>query len=114
MKAFVETIEKEYFDDFVYTAIQPLIKLGYKIIKINGSYSYESLNNHIISNKDIAIGSVEFLTEFFKQLGVEPPKYIGFPNELNKFYGRKIEIVNFNDLFNLNEFNFFIKPYNIL
>ncbi len=112
MKAFVETIGKEYFDDFVYTAIQPLIKLGYNIIKIDGSYSYEKLNDYIISNKDIAIGSVEFLNEFFIQLSIDPPKYIGFPNELNKFYGRKIDIVNFNELFNLTEFNFFIKPYN--
>jgi hypothetical protein len=101
MKAFVECNNKEYFDDYVYTSIQPLIDLGVDIIKFDGSNKHyqiddtiTSLDNkrHYITENDILIGSVDATSKFFAALGISEPTYLGYPEHLKKYYLRDISI----------------------
>lgn len=108
MKAYLEKLNKEWLDDFVYISKYPLESLGYEIIPFDGEYIERSLSRYNFTKKDILIGSVEASKFFFEKLGVKCPNYIGYPEELSDFYKRKIEIKKVKDL----DFNFpyFIKP----
>ena len=112
MKAYLEKIDKEWLDDFVYISKYPLIERGYKIVPFNGDnpeLSFVELG--VNPEEDICIGSVEATSWFFKACGVETPKYIGYPESLQKFLGRKIIRMSINDL-SENDFPCFIKPAN--
>ena len=84
--AFMQTINGEWFDDFVYTAIEPLKQRGYNIVKLDGEFG-----STVPLINDICVGSVEFTSEFFRLLGIEEPKPIGYPKELSEFFARKID-----------------------
>lgn len=118
MKAFVECNNKEYFDDYVYTSIQPLIDLGVEIVKFDGSNkNYQSndmivsLDNkcHYITENDILVGSVDATSKFFAALGISEPSYLGYPEYLNKYYGRNISVKTLAECAKYDS-PYFIKP----
>lgn len=111
MRAFLEKNEKEWLDDFVYTVVQPLLDLGVEVIPFNGNDLKSFIEKYSFDiNKDIIIGSVEATNVFFKECGIEVPKYLGYPECLKSYLGRKIIETKVKDL--TNEFPYFIKPKN--
>lgn len=109
MKAFLEQIDKQWLDDFVYISRYPLIERDYEIIPFNGEDIDTCFSKHEIDPKeDICIGSVEATTKFFEKCGVSTPKYLGYPESLKKFLGRGIIKTTFDKLG--NDYPYFIKP----
>lgn len=111
MRAFLEKNEKEWLDDFVYMANQPLLDLGVEVIPFNGNdlNAFKEKYTFNIKN-DIIIGSVEVTNLFFKECGIEIPRYLGYPDSLKQYLGRKIIETKVKDL--TNKFPYFIKPKN--
>jgi hypothetical protein len=109
MLAFLEQLDKEWLDDFVYISKWPLINMGYEIIPFNGENIDRCFNQFTIDpNTDICIGSVEATVKFFELCGVSIPKYIGYPESLRSFLSRKIIKTTFND--SGNDYPYFVKP----
>jgi hypothetical protein len=107
MNAFLEKINNEWLDDFVYITKYPLIRLGYKIVPFDGVNFTKGIKEIKFRKNDILIGSVESTKLFFKKIGINAPKYIGYPNELNEFYKRNIQLKKIKDVIN---YPCFIKP----
>jgi len=108
MRAFLEKIEKDYLDDFVFSSKYQLQNLGIEIIDFDGT-NLSKLENHKPNLKnDILIGSVEACSKFFNLCGVNEPEYIGYPEELQKFLGRIITSCKFKDI--NAPYPYFIKP----
>jgi len=90
-RAFLEKIGGEWLDDFVYISKQPLLEREFEVIEFDGDDMENTLLNRFLNiETDILIGSVQATVEFFKGCGVQVPKYLGYPDELSEFYGRKI------------------------
>lgn len=108
-KAFLEQVNGEWFDDFIYITKYELENRGYEIIAVNGIDVELSFAKHHINPKtDVCIGSVELTRKFFELCGVETPTYLGYPNELKPFLGREIVETTFGEL--KNDFPYFVKP----
>lgn len=109
MRAFLETNNGEWFDDYVYMSVQPLLRLDIQIIKA------EELDGYFKKIKpeidDIFIGSVEGTIAFWKQLGITPPAYLGYPVEFSAYYNRNISVAKFGSITH-NDLPIFIKPKN--
>jgi hypothetical protein len=109
MEAFLEKINGEWLDDFVYIAKQPLIDMGYKIVPYDGDdLEHTLVMRNPDPNTDICIGSVQGTEKFFEACGVPVPKYLGYPEQLKKYLGRKIETTTFENLG--TDFPYFVKP----
>ena len=109
MKAYLEQINNDWLDDFVYISKYPLIEFHErKIIPFDGEdlSSLEKLN--INPKEDICIGSVEACTKFFELCNVPVPKAISYPEELKKYLGRDIIKTTFGQLG--EDYPYFIKP----
>ena len=109
MDAFLEKIDGEWLDDFVYIAKQPLIDMGYNIVPYDG----DDLENTLAMrnpdpNTDICIGSVQGTERFFEACGVPIPGYLGYPEQLKKYMGRNITTIPFSELG--KDFPYFVKP----
>jgi hypothetical protein len=109
MKAYLEKCDKEWFDDFVYTARQPLEDRGFTIVPFDGTFLEEFIEKTSFDKNDIIVGSVEATKAFWSAVGIEVPKYIGYPKSLGSFYGRKIYKGKFGDI-KLDDLPIFIKP----
>lgn len=110
MRAFLEKIENDYLDDFVFTSKYQLQNLGVEIIDFDGT-NLKSLDKYNFSLRtDIMIGSVEATTLFFKKCEIKAPAYLGYPESLQEYLGRKITSTIVGDL--TNDFPYFIKPKN--
>ncbi len=110
MRAFLEKINNEYLDDFVYITKFPLYDNGYEIITFDGDDMENTLFNKYNPTKDdIIVGSVECTIKFFNYLKVDVPRYLGYPDELKEFLGRNIEVCKLSECG--NDFPYFIKPY---
>jgi len=108
-RAFLEKLNGEWLDDFVYISKQPLIDMGFTIIPFDGDDLENTLQNkHVNKDTDVCIGSVEACNSFFEMCEVKPPKYIGYPNELKPFLGREIKTIKYSELG--NNFPYFVKP----
>jgi len=111
MNAFLEKINGEWLDDFVYMSKQPLIEQGYKIIPFDGNDLENTLGNKNINFKyDICIGSVDATEYFFNLSNVKSPNYLGYPIQLKEYLRRKVVKTTFGQLG--NDFPYFIKPAN--
>ena len=113
MKAYLEKCDKEWFDDFVYTARQPLQDRGLEIVPFNGAYLSDFINSTHFNPNDIVVGSVEATKAFWEAVGITPPKYLGYPNFGEEFnpYKRKITTATFKEVGDM-KFPLFIKPKN--
>lgn len=110
MKAYLETNNGMWFDDYVYTAVEPLKRMGITIIKAEELDGYNFHKFKPLPD-DIFIGSVEGTIAFWKDLGIEPPVYLGYPNALEEYLDRTIRKTTFGEL-TLNDLPVFIKPSN--
>lgn len=108
MKAFLERHGKEWFDDFVYVSREPLTQLGFEIVPFDGFDLDDFFDRQPISEDDVMIGSVEATTRFFKELGIEVPTYLGYPESLRKYCGRDIIESRLGDID--RDYPYFIKP----
>lgn len=108
MKAYLEKVNNEWLDDFVYISRYPLENMGFDIISFDGNDFCDNLIKFNFTKDDIMIGSVESTVKFFNFLNIKIPEYIGYPKELSKYYNRNIELIFFKDL--KNDFPYFIKP----
>jgi len=109
MRAFIEKINEEWLDEFCYVSKQALIDRGYTILPFDGDDMERSLvTKNINRDKDICIGSVQATNKFFELCGIEPPTYLGYPEQLKKYLGRNIELTTFGELD--NNFPYFVKP----
>jgi hypothetical protein len=62
-----------------------------------------------LTKDDILVGYITDVHKAFKQLCLEIPESIDYPEELSEYFGRKIEKVQFNDVLKL-DYPYFIKP----
>lgn len=109
MDAFLEKINGEWLDDFVYIAKQPLIDMGYNIVPYDGDDLEHTLAmRNPDPNTDICIGSVQGTERFFEACGVPIPGYLGYPEQLKKYMGRNIITIPFSELG--KDFPYFVKP----
>jgi len=109
-KAYLEKNDGEWFDDFVYMSVEPLKALNFEIISFDGNNMEDTLLCYPLDiEKDVIFGSVQATSEFFKACGVEVPEYLGYPEELNPFLGRKIIQTTLGKA-NQIKMPFFIKP----
>lgn len=111
MKAYLEKCGKEWFDDFVYLARQPLEDRGFTIVPFDGTFLDEFIERTSFDENDIIVGSVEATKAFWGAIGIESPKYIGYPKSLDSFYGRKINRAKFGEI-KIDDLPIFIKPAN--
>ncbi|HWY34237.1 MAG TPA: hypothetical protein VNX68_06290 [Nitrosopumilaceae archaeon] len=108
MRAFLETVEGDYLDDFVYISKYQLRNLGIEVIDLDGNNLKSIEGYHPNLRTDIIIGSVEASNAFFTACGTELPKYIGYPEELKKYLGRTISETTFGEI--NHPYPYFIKP----
>jgi hypothetical protein len=111
MKAYLEKCGKEWFDDFVYLARQPLEDRGFKIVPVDDFNFQDLVNCECFEENDIVVGSVELTKAFWEAIGIEVPKYIGYPKSLESFYGRTIKRTRFGKI-TVDDLPIFIKPAN--
>jgi len=110
MKAYLEQTNKIWFDDFVYISLMPLMDRGIEVVPFDELDADDFFARTVFSKQDILIGSVEATNMFFDALDVDAPTYIGYPEELNEFYGRKIYKTTFGE--RPKEYPYFLKPAN--
>lgn len=108
MRAFLEQMNGEWLEEFVYISRQPLIERDYIIIPFDGDDMEKTLDSKNPTKEDIIIGSVEATTRFFNLIGVKTPGYIGYPDSLKKYLGRDVKKIRFADIG--KDYPFFIKP----
>lgn len=109
MKAYLEKYGKEWFDDFVYSARQPLEDRGFTVVPFDDFILPDLVSCEVFSKDDIIVGSVEATKKFWEAVGIEAPKYIGYPKSLESFYGRKINRTRFGKI-TVDDLPIFIKP----
>jgi hypothetical protein len=109
MKAYLEKCGKEWFDDFVYLARQPLEDRGFTIVPFDDVSLVDLIDCEVFSKDDIVVGSVEATKAFWKSVGIDVPTYIGYPKSLESFYGRKIKGTRFGKI-TIDDLPIFIKP----
>jgi len=110
MKAYLEVNNGMWFDDYVYSAVEPLNRLGIEIIKAEELHNY-NFHKKSPTVDDIFIGSVDGTIAFWKELGIEPPSYLGYSNDLKQYLHRNISTMLFGDL-KPTDLPVFIKPKN--
>jgi len=108
MRALLEKCEKEWLDDFVYMSRQPLVDRGFEIVPFDGNDLKNFSKKALCLETDVVIGSVEAAIKFFELVGIETPKYIGYPKCLERYYGRDIQVTKFGDI--KRALPYFIKP----
>lgn len=107
-RVFLEQVEGDWFDDFIYISKYPLYNRGFEIIPFDGLDLNAMLNHNPNKDTDFIIASVEATGFFFKAINIEIPKYIGFPESIHKYLGRNITNTTLKD--NSLDYPFFIKP----
>lgn len=109
MKAYLEKCGQEWFDDFVYTARQPLADRGFTIVSFDDFNLPDLIDCEVFDKNDIVVGSVEATKAFWNATGIEVPNYIGFPKSLEQFYRRKIGRTTIGEI-KAKDLPLFIKP----
>jgi hypothetical protein len=109
MKAYLEKCGQEWFDDFVYLARQPLEDRGFTIVPFNDFSLTDLIDCEVFDKNDVIVGSVESTKAFWDAVGIETPKYIGYPKSLESFYGRTIKRTRFGKI-TVDDLPIFIKP----
>lgn len=104
-KAFLEQINGQWLDDFVYISVFPLYNRGFEITPFDSDDLDNTLNP---SKEDIIIASVESSEYFFNKIGITPPEYLGYPESLKPYMGRDVYKTKFGDI--KSNFPYFIKP----
>lgn len=85
-KYFFQTDGKHFLFPFIHDAHDTLRGKAHKCLIT----SYLEWLEHQYEKGDVVFGSIEFCKKAFQLNDVEVPKYLGYPKELNHFYGREI------------------------
>jgi hypothetical protein len=110
IKAFLEKCGNEWFDDFVYTAVQPLTARGFKIVQFDGTFLDDFIERTSFGPDDIIVGSVEATAAFWRAIGFQVPGYLGYPTFSGMDpYQREIWVSKYKDLDECT-FPVFVKP----
>jgi hypothetical protein len=109
MKAYLEKCGKEWFDDYVYLARQPLEDRGFEIVSFDGTFLDDFIERTVFDENDILVGSVEATKAFWEAVGIQVPSYIGYPKFLEEFYNRTIKKTRFGKI-TVDDLPIFIKP----
>lgn len=108
MKAYIQIDDRgEVYKVNAYTAYDGFYSLGWEIEK------YKDANDIIETNpENILVGGIGNVRKRLKKLGVNLPNTeIDYPEELEKYFDRKIWQTTFNTIMNDNQhWNVFIKP----
>lgn len=109
MKVFLEQIEGDWLDDFVFITKDVFLNSGDIVVPFDGLDLPNSILKHGVDpTADICIGSVEATEVFFKICGVDTPKAISYPKKLRDFLGRIIKETTFDELG--IDYPYFVKP----
>lgn len=110
MYAYLEQINGEWLDDFVYMSKEPLKALGFEIRAFDGDDMENTLTCYPLDIRyDVIIGSVEATTAFFKECDIDVPEYLGYPEELTGYLWRYVAKMTIGEL-DKYKFPYFIKP----
>ncbi len=106
MKAYIQTDKNgDYYNVNAFVA-----SVGFKALSFE-VYKYYNLDN--ISEPDkssIFVGGVGMVRARLKQLGIDKPDEIEYPEELHDFLNRKVWVSKLSDVVNGNKTGIFIKP----
>jgi len=105
-KYFFETDGKHFLFPFVASAYDTLRGRGY-ICHLFSDFDKSNLEKY--ENGDVIFGSIESCKYGFVKSGIEIPKYLGYPDEVSPFYGRKIVEMDYSEVMN-QELPIFVKP----
>ena len=108
MRAFLEKINNEWLDDFVYMSKYRFIDRGIDVIPFDGD-NLSTLFKHNPKIGDVCIGSVEATTKFFEYIEIKTPEYLGYPESLRKWLKRNITEITFGETEGMS-YPYFIKP----
>lgn len=100
---------KEWLDDFVYLMACYLKNNNFAVIPFDGN-NLSTLDLYNPEKIDYLVGSVEATAYFFNLIGVETPKYLGYPKELENFFRREFVKTTVDKL--PNTYPYFFKPAN--
>ena len=110
MIAYLEKINGEWLDDFVYMSWYHLYNKGYEIITFDDlSIKNGKHFQYTKSKYDVIVGSVESAMAFFDAYGIKTPAYLGYPDELSPFLYRNVQKTKWKDVKN-HPYPYFIKP----
>ena len=113
MKAYIQRVLGEIPDDWVFSAM-----LGFKNKGFEIKYFEEEDIDRIPCNMEtVVVGYIEPTLKYFELNGIQIPKPLNIPDELNDFHflGRKIGIMTMGDLMNNSTIHpIFVKPYSKL
>jgi len=107
-RAFLETINNHYLDDFVYISYYPLYNRGFEVILFDGHDMENTLSIHNPTKEDVIFGSVEATNFYFNYIGVKSPSYLGYPEELKPFLLRNVYKVEYGKI--NSKYPYFVKP----
>jgi|TARA_R110000824_G_scaffold156963_1_gene330331 hypothetical protein len=109
-KAYLEKCGGEWSYDFIYSSVEPLKSLGFEIVEFDADDMENTLTCYQLDiEKDVIFGSVKTTAVFFEACGIETPTYLGYPEELKSFLGRRIIETTFEDV-HRHKYPVFIKP----
>lgn len=77
-------ISKEIITENTYAAFYGFSAMGWEVV------FYEGNPPEGLSRADVVVGWITQVKQGLKNLGIEPPTEIDYPEELNEFYGRKL------------------------
>ncbi len=85
MRVYIKTDKKGEFENVnFFNAYDGFQKLGWEIIKFN------ILPEEGLFRDEIVVGYITEVKQALRNLNIEPPTEIDYPEELNSYYGRKI------------------------
>jgi hypothetical protein len=96
-----------YSENAMYAALG-FDKMGYEVIPI---YDIEELKDNTDPEDIVFAGIGNVLHRLENQLGIEKPKEICYPEELEYLLGRKVIKTKYKDVINDLSEPYFIKPY---
>lgn len=106
MKVYIQTINKEIPDDWVFAAYLGFKKKGCDI------KFFENINSVPFNNDNVVVAYIEDTIEFFKNNNISIPPPLNIPFNLNReeFLGRNIEITTMSKFREDGMYPIFVKP----
>lgn len=109
--AYVQQVAGKYSDSGSIAAYEGFTKLGYEVIPFS---FYDLQAGELKLSKDRPLnGGIETMQECFRQMEIECPGALDYPEALHGFLGRTIEKKTFGDVRKIDDYNanpVFVKP----
>ena len=102
-RAYVQTVAGKYSDSGSCAAAEGLVRLGYEVIPFSAS---ELTNGDLELSKDSPVNAgIEVMQLVFKQLGMDLPPALDYPESIKHHLGRKMERKVFGDIRAMENFD---------